>query len=120
HIWYVKGTPSRLGLLLNISPRDLEPVLYFASYLVTDVDDEKRNAAVEDIKALSQETIDELNEEAKGQIEEILSNSDLDLSNLEEGATTLIESVEFETRRQLAELKTSYLDIEENLKNRQG
>ena len=35
HIWYVKGTPSRLGLLLDISPRNLERVLYFASYLVT-------------------------------------------------------------------------------------
>ena len=42
HIWYVKGTPSRLGLLLDISPRNLERVLYFASYLVTAVDDEKR------------------------------------------------------------------------------
>ena len=120
HIWYVKGTPSRLGLLLNISPRDLERVLYFASYLVTDVDAEKRDAAIEDIKALSQETIDELNEEARGKIEEILSNSDLDLSNLAEGATTLIESVEFETRRQLAELKTSFLEIEEDLKSRLG
>ena len=43
HIWYVKGTPSRLGLLLDISPRNLERVLYFASYLVTEVDDEKRS-----------------------------------------------------------------------------
>ena len=42
HIWYVKGTPSRLGLLLDISPRNLERVLYFASYLVTSVDEEAR------------------------------------------------------------------------------
>ena len=39
HIWFVKGTPSRLGLLLDISPRNLERVLYFAAYIVTDVDD---------------------------------------------------------------------------------
>src|SRR5699024_3171851 len=60
------------------------------------------------------------NDEAKGQIEEVISNSDIDLSNLEDGATTLIESVEFETQRQLNELKTSFLELEENLQNRQG
>ena len=36
HIWYFKGIPSRMGLLLNISPRTLEKVLYFASYVVLD------------------------------------------------------------------------------------
>ena len=36
HIWFVKGTPSRLGLLLDISPRNLERVLYFAQFIVTD------------------------------------------------------------------------------------
>ncbi len=36
HIWYFKGTSSRMGLLLNMSPRLLEKVLYFASYIVTD------------------------------------------------------------------------------------
>ncbi len=36
HIWYFKGIPSRIGLILDISPRDLEKVLYFAAYIVTD------------------------------------------------------------------------------------
>ncbi len=36
HIWYFKGIPSRMGLLLDISPRSLEKVLYFVSYIVTD------------------------------------------------------------------------------------
>ncbi|NCC06461.1 MAG: DNA-directed RNA polymerase subunit beta' [Clostridia bacterium] len=36
HIWYFKGIPSRIGLILDISPRQLEKVLYFASYIVTD------------------------------------------------------------------------------------
>ncbi len=39
HIWYFKGIPSRMGLLLDISPRLLEQVLYFASYIVTDPSD---------------------------------------------------------------------------------
>lgn len=36
HIWYFKGIPSRMGLVLDISPRNLEKVLYFAAYIVTD------------------------------------------------------------------------------------
>src|SRR5574344_1999968 len=36
HIWYFKGIPSRMGLLLDISPRALDKVLYFAAYIVTD------------------------------------------------------------------------------------
>lgn len=39
HIWYFKGIPSRMGLLLDMSPRSLEKVLYFASYVVTDPGD---------------------------------------------------------------------------------
>ncbi len=36
HIWYFKGIPSRMGLVLDISPRTLEKVLYFANFIVTD------------------------------------------------------------------------------------
>ncbi len=39
HIWYFKGIPSRMGLILDLSPRDLEKVLYFARYIVTDPGD---------------------------------------------------------------------------------
>jgi DNA-directed RNA polymerase subunit beta' len=46
HIWYFKGTPSRLGILLDISPRNLERILYFALYIVTHVDEEARRRAL--------------------------------------------------------------------------
>jgi DNA-directed RNA polymerase subunit beta' len=46
HIWYVKGVPSRLGLLLNISPRNLERILYFAQYVITHVDEEARSRTI--------------------------------------------------------------------------
>jgi len=47
HIWFVKGTPSSIGLLLDISPRNLERVLYFAQYVVTSVDERARQEAIE-------------------------------------------------------------------------
>ncbi|MEI7744173.1 MAG: DNA-directed RNA polymerase subunit beta', partial [Chloroflexota bacterium] len=52
HIWYFKGTPSRLGILLDISPRNLERILYFALYIVTHVDEDARQRA---LKALDEQ-----------------------------------------------------------------
>src|SRR5260370_16530443 len=49
HIWFFKGVPSRIGYLLDIAPRELEKVLYFAASIVTAVDNDKRAA---DLKGL--------------------------------------------------------------------
>jgi len=43
HIWYFKGVPSRLGYLLDLAPKDLEKVIYFAAYMITHVDDDARH-----------------------------------------------------------------------------
>ena len=43
HIWYFKGVPSRLGYLLDIAPKDLEKVIYFAAYMITEVDVDARH-----------------------------------------------------------------------------
>src|SRR5574341_268731 len=45
HIWFFKGTPSRLGILLDMSPRNLERILYFALYVVTHIDEHQRERA---------------------------------------------------------------------------
>ena len=48
HIWFSKGTPSRLGLLLDLSPRNLERVLYFAQHIVVSVDEDARQRAIQE------------------------------------------------------------------------
>src|SRR3712207_5615095 len=78
HIWFVKGTPSRLGLLLDISPRSLERVLYFAQYVITWIDDEgiakKKEEVQETLKneqeSASNELLDQINA-AKAKIAEL-------------------------------------------------
>jgi DNA-directed RNA polymerase subunit beta' len=57
HIWYFKGTPSRLGILLDISPRNLERILYFALYVVTRVDEAQRDKAIARIEEEAEERI---------------------------------------------------------------
>ena len=47
HIWFSKGTPSRLGLMLNLSPKNLDRVLYFAQYIITGIDEEERADALD-------------------------------------------------------------------------
>ena len=44
HIWYFKGVPSRLGYLLDLAPKDLEKIIYFAAYVITDVNKDQRHA----------------------------------------------------------------------------
>ena len=58
HIWFVKGTPSRIGLLLDITPRTLEQVLYFAKYIVTEVNEEARARAKAQVDADVEERIE--------------------------------------------------------------
>src|SRR5437763_2834659 len=67
HIWYLKGVPSPLSLILDISPRPLEKVLYFASYVITHVDRRKINEEMDGIHFAVQterETIEREKEEA--------------------------------------------------------
>ena len=70
HIWYLKGVPSPLSLLLDISPRPLEKVLYFASYIVTFVDRGRVNNEMESFKVALDERIRELEDQKEEDIEQ--------------------------------------------------
>jgi len=55
HVWYFKGIPSRMGLLLDMSPRNLEKILYFANYIVTDVHEDVREELLANLSMDSDE-----------------------------------------------------------------
>src|SRR6185503_12315894 len=50
HIWFLRGVPSRLGLVLDLSVQELEKVVYFAAYIITSVDEEARAGTMEQIE----------------------------------------------------------------------
>jgi len=87
HIWYFKGVPSRLGYLLDLAPKDLEKIIYFAAYMITSVDEEGRH---EDLPRLQNEIDLELQEIAKqrdADIEARAQRQEEDIAALEaEGA----------------------------------
>ncbi len=57
HIWFVRGTPSRIGLLLQVSPRNLEGVLYFAHHVVTRVDPQAKERALARLRQQMEEEL---------------------------------------------------------------
>jgi DNA-directed RNA polymerase subunit beta' len=84
HIWYFKGVPSRLGYLLDMAPKDLEKVIYFAAYMVISVDEDGRH---EDTPSLEKEIgleIKELESQRDARIADRLQRLETDLAALEE------------------------------------
>ncbi|ACV23004.1 DNA-directed RNA polymerase subunit beta' [Slackia heliotrinireducens] len=69
HIWYFKGSPSRLGYLLDIPPKELEKVLYFASAIITWVDEEARDEDADDLRDELAADLEELDAERDRLIE---------------------------------------------------
>ena len=91
HIWYFKGTPSRLATLLEISPRNLEKVLYFAQYIVTSVDEEARKEA---LKGLDDELAGRGGGATAEEESEINARLKRQLTELEREVRARIEQVE--------------------------
>ncbi|HMP39996.1 MAG TPA: DNA-directed RNA polymerase subunit beta' [Roseiflexaceae bacterium] len=100
HIWFVKGTPSRLGLLLDISPRNLERVLYFASYIITNVDDEMRAYIREQMQADYKEKRDRIQDEAESKQIELSSQLTQDLGGMTSAQQSAQRRIEDDYRAQ--------------------
>jgi DNA-directed RNA polymerase subunit beta' len=85
HIWYFKGVPSRLGYLLDLAPKDLEKVIYFAAYIITSVDEEQRHS---DLPTLEKEIAEERKQVSKQldvDREQVLKEQEEELAELESG-----------------------------------
>ena len=50
HIWFLRGVPSKIGLALGLSPQEVEKVVYFSSYIVTSVNEEAREQAINQLE----------------------------------------------------------------------
>ncbi len=89
HIWFFKGVPSRLGYLLDMSPKELEKVIYFAAYLVTDVDADKRTKDLPDLEEAARHERILISEELEEWKEARLERLEGELAQMEDaGAKT--------------------------------
>lgn len=124
HIWYVKGVPSRLGLLLNISPRHLERVLYFAQYIIINVNEDARSRAIQRAErelAMRISRIDgEIEDQVgglEGQIEEALGELD---TEEEEEIKTLDERITQDSSKVIADAQKLQVWVQDNLGKKAG
>ncbi len=87
HIWYFKGVPSRLGYLLDLAPKDLEKVIYFAAYMITAVDEVARHRDLSSLEAKIDVERKQLESRRDSDVEQRLAKLEEDLGVLEaEGA----------------------------------
>ncbi len=84
HIWFFKGVPSRLGYLLDMSPKELEKVIYFAAYLVTDVDTDKRTKDLPDLEEAARHERVLISEELEEWRESRLERLEAELAQMED------------------------------------
>ena len=110
HIWFLKGTPSRIGQVLDITPRDLEKIVYFASFIVTDLDEEARDQSLGRIDQDLVEHIEEIEDTAalrladeherlEGQIAQLDAQLADELKRLDLEAQASVESINKELAR---------------------
>ena len=113
HIWFFKGVPSRLGYLLNVTPKDLERVIYFASYMVTEVNEDERHNDLPGLQDEFDSEIKRLEQRRDSDIEARAKKVEEDLAALEEAGeakgparTKLRNGAE----RDMAAIRTRYND----------
>ncbi len=100
HIWFVKGTPSKLGLLLDISPRNLERVLYFAQYMITEVDEEAKNCEIRRLQRELDELLAERLAEIRPRREQL--EAQLEAANRELQAKVAERQAQIEAERKIS------------------
>jgi len=83
HVWYTRRVPSYMGLLLNVSRRNLDRVLYFAQYVTTSVDDEARQRAIKRLDDELEEAELRLEMEMQGEVADATSDVTTRLADLE-------------------------------------
>src|SRR6266513_1692560 len=94
HIWFFKGTPSRLGILLDMSPRNLERILYFALYVVTHIDDHQRERVLQQVQ-----------EEAENKIRRLEQTISDRTGAIESRASAEIMRIRTSTEQRIADIR---------------
>ena len=91
HIWYFKGVPSRLGYVLNLAPKDLEKVIYFAAYMVTEIDEKGRDEDLMDLRAELEIQKKQMEDRRDAAINQAAEKLEADLAALEADGASAAE-----------------------------
>ena len=111
HIWYFKGAPSKLSLLLDISPKNINSIVYFSQYIVLKVDEEQKAITLAELTDKEAEDRDNLMKKAEADIQKIKDDLKAEKANIkakvsnEETLELKIEEVETKAKSEVAAIK---------------
>ncbi len=118
HIWFAKGVPSRLGLLLDVAPRTLERVLYFAHYVITEVNDEARQHALEQLLSEIEDEVNRREGAAANRIAIREESLELEIAEIERRRDADIEAADAELPGQIDAVMAEASALEQELQER--
>ncbi|RJR27452.1 DNA-directed RNA polymerase subunit beta' [candidate division WWE3 bacterium] len=105
HIWFFKGIPSKMALLLDLTPRNVESVIYFASFIITEIDNKKKAEAISEIEKDLEKVRVSLNKE----FEEKAKDFEKEISKLSKEKDELKAQEEvLKVRQKIQALRNSY------------
>ena len=120
HVWYFKGIPSRMGLLLDMSPRNLEKVIYFANYIVITIDEEARAEALAKMAPGDDERAVELRKKAEAEAAEIRGGLDAELAAAQAGADEKVASLETEMTAAINKVMGEVQELQDKVQASEG
>jgi DNA-directed RNA polymerase subunit beta' len=120
HVWYTRRVPSYLGLLLDISRRNLDRVLYFAQYVVTYVDEEARQKALKRLEEKIAVIESEQAEQSNTKIREVKDARDASVGELEESRKEIEAKFDEEIAEKLDPIIKAGQRLEQNLQDDMG
>ena len=86
HIWFLRGVPSRMSVLLNIPVSDLEKVIYFAGYIITKVHQEEKDSIIKNLESEFKAKVKSASEESeKEKLKELLTNTKREINDIVPG-----------------------------------
>ena len=116
HIWYFKGVPSRLGYFLDMSPKELEKVIYFAAYLIVSIDDKKRAKDLSELEEAVKYEVEIVNEDFADWEKKRIKQMNTELKSMESGGMPKPE-VQFRKKEIEKEIKDRKKKFEQEANN---
>jgi DNA-directed RNA polymerase subunit beta' len=120
HIWFFKGTPSRLGILLDMSPRNLERILYFALYVVTHIDEHQRERQLQSIEEEAEGKIRRLEQTISDRTGAVESRANNEIMRIRTATEQKVRAQEEELATQSDALTTAAAKVKEQLEEGVG
>ncbi|MFZ6015691.1 MAG: DNA-directed RNA polymerase subunit beta' [Patescibacteria group bacterium] len=118
HIWFLRGVPSRIGTVLDLSVMALEKVVYFASFIVTEVDEELREQVLEQLRTEYKGKRKQIESEYEREVQRVNDKAQKE-KTADDVTTKELDRMHGNKERKLAELETDFNEAEKELKTLQ-